>query len=204
MRYQGRITTWKEDKGFGFITPNGGGAQVFVHVSSFSNRQRRPNESAIVTYELSADEKGRARAAKVAFVGEKARLSKPPGTSDLPPLFSACFLFFIVVAVFRGKLPLAVLMFYLAASAVTYLAYYFDKAAASKGHWRTKENTLQLFSLVGGWPGALMAQRWLRHKTAKESFQTVYWITVVLNCCMLGWFFTSSGTRVLYSIFGEA
>ncbi|HTE15167.1 MAG TPA: cold shock and DUF1294 domain-containing protein [Burkholderiales bacterium] len=202
MRYQGRITTWKDDKGFGFITPHGSRGQVFVHINAFSNRQRRPKEGEIITYELSAGEKGRAQAAKVAFVGEKARLSKPPGTGNFPLLFAVCFLFFVVAAVLSGKLPLTVLVFYLTASGVTYLAYYFDKAAALKSHWRTQKSTLHLFSLLGGWPGALIAQRWLRHKTAKGSFQTVYWATVILNCIVLGWLFTPSGTRMLYSIFG--
>lgn len=40
MRHQGKITTWKDDKGFGFITPNGGGEPVFLHVSSRAGAQR--------------------------------------------------------------------------------------------------------------------------------------------------------------------
>lgn len=71
MRHQGRITTWKDDKGFGFIAPNGGGEQVFVHISSFSNRERPPEGNELVTYELKADGKRRAQANTVAFVGEK-------------------------------------------------------------------------------------------------------------------------------------
>ena len=41
MRYQGRITSWKDEKGFGFVTPNGGGDQMFLHISDFSERPKR-------------------------------------------------------------------------------------------------------------------------------------------------------------------
>jgi uncharacterized membrane protein YsdA (DUF1294 family)/cold shock CspA family protein len=197
MRYQGRIIKWNNDKGFGFIAPNGGGEQVFVHISAFSNRQRRPNESVIVTFELGADERGRPRAANVAFVGEKAKPSNPIGTSLFPSILAIGFLFFIGAAVLSGKLPLTILWLYLFASAVTFIAYFLDKAAAEKGHWRTLESTLHLFSLVGGWPGALIAQRSFRHKTAKESFQTVFWVTAILNSIALGWLFTAPGKRLL-------
>jgi len=204
MRYQGRITTWKDDKGFGFITPNGGGEQVFVHISSFSNRQRRPEGNEIVTYELKVDGKGRAQANIVAFVGERRTPSAPPGRSNIPPIFAVCFLVFVVVAVLAGRLPIAVLALYLVASLVAFFAYAFDKSAALRNQWRTQESTLHLFALVGGWPGALAAQRLLRHKSAKASFQATFWVTVVLNCGALGWLFSPSGARTLQSVLGAA
>lgn len=37
MRYQGKITGWKDDKGFGFVIPNGGGQKAFVY---FANNER--------------------------------------------------------------------------------------------------------------------------------------------------------------------
>jgi cold shock CspA family protein len=57
MRFQGRVTDWKDDRGFGFITPNGGGPKVFVHISAFGRGQQRPSGSELVTYELVQDEK---------------------------------------------------------------------------------------------------------------------------------------------------
>lgn len=204
MRYQGRITTWKDDKGFGFITPNGGGEQVFVHISSFSNRQRRPEGNEIVTYELKVDGKGRAQASTVAFVGERPTPSAPSGRSNIPPMFAVFFLVFVVVAVLAGRLPIAVLALYLVASLVAFFAYAFDKSAALRNQWRTQESTLHLFALLGGWPGALAAQRLLRHKTAKASFQATFWVTVVLNCGALGWLFSPSGARTLQSVLGAA
>jgi cold shock CspA family protein len=70
MRHQGEITDWKNNRGFGFITPKGGGEKVFVHIKSFINRQRRPVGNEIVTYELKTDDKGRMQALSVAFDGE--------------------------------------------------------------------------------------------------------------------------------------
>jgi uncharacterized membrane protein YsdA (DUF1294 family) len=70
---------------------------------------------------------------------------------------------------------------YLAASAVCFLAYALDKSAAVAGRWRTKENTLLFLGLLGGWPGAIVAQQVLHHKSSKASFQLAFWASVVLN-----------------------
>lgn len=50
MRLQGKITDWRDDRGFGFITPNGGGKTVFLHVSAFRRGAGRPMKDDIVTY----------------------------------------------------------------------------------------------------------------------------------------------------------
>jgi cold shock CspA family protein len=68
MRYQGRIKTWKQDKGFGFIAPNGGGADVFVHISALDFRSASPPQGTLVTYELATDERGRRQAIGVKLV----------------------------------------------------------------------------------------------------------------------------------------
>lgn len=202
MRYQGRITTWKDGKGFGFITPNGDGAQVFVHINSFSNRRRRPVGKELVTYELHVDGKGRVQAETVAFVGEQATPPSSSTLSNIPPLFAGFFLAFVAASAFSGKLPQGVLVFYLVASVITYFAYAFDKSAARHNRWRTQESTLHLFALIGGWPGTVAGQRLLRHKSKKTSFQTVFWGTVFLNCGVLGWLLSSDGSNTLRSVFG--
>jgi cold shock CspA family protein len=69
MRYQGKITDWKDDRGFGFITPSGGGQPVFVHISAFRKGQGRPTGNELVTYELLNDPKKGFRAQNVVFFG---------------------------------------------------------------------------------------------------------------------------------------
>jgi uncharacterized membrane protein YsdA (DUF1294 family)/cold shock CspA family protein len=204
MRYQGKITNWKDDKGFGFISPEGGGNQVFVHIKSFSNRQRRPVGDELVTYELKVDAKGRAQAENVAFVGERAPSNTSTERSNTALILASAFIVFVSVSTLVGKLPFAVLWLYLFGSTVTFLVYAFDKSAAMNDRWRTKEDTLHLFALVGGWPGALAAQNLLRHKSKKRSFRIAFWFTVVLNCSALAWLFSPSGSVALRSILGAA
>ncbi|OZA27557.1 MAG: DNA-binding protein [Hydrogenophilales bacterium 17-64-11] len=202
MRYQGKIADWKDDKGFGFITPNGGGERVFIHIKSFSNRQMRPAGNELVTYELTHDAKGRPQAGSVAFVGRQAAPPGPRGRSTFPLILAAAFLALVAALVLAGKLPAAVAGIYLVASLVAFVAYALDKSAARNGQRRTPESTLHLFALAGGWPGALLAQRLLRHKSSKQSFQFVFWVTVVLNGCALAWFHSSSGAEALRSMLG--
>lgn len=72
-------------------------------------------------------------------------------------------------------------LFYLGASALCFAVYARDKAAARAGRRRTPESTLLLLGLACGWPGALLAQRWLRHKSSKATFLRKFWGTVALN-----------------------
>ena len=210
MRYQGKITDWKDDKGFGFITPNGGGPLVFIHIKSFANRQQRPVGNELVTYELAHDAKGRPQANSAAFVGGRVTPSRlsgqaaPLALTKAPLLLAGAFLVIVAASVFSGQLPTAIIWSYLTASLVAFIAYALDKSAARNDRWRTKERTLHLFALAGGWPGALVAQRVLRHKSRKPSFQFAFWVTVILNCCVLAWLFSTSGAEALRSMLGAA
>ncbi len=201
MRQQGRITSWKDDKGYGFIVQNGGMEQVFVHIKSFRDRQRRPVGNEIVTYEISADAKGRKQAVNVAFAVNSLHSTNGPKTGTLTLYLAAAFLAFVAGATVVGKLPVVVLGLYLGGSLIAYLTYAMDKSAARQGAWRTKEETLHLVSLLGGWPGALLAQKRLRHKSRKRSFQAVFWTTVAINCGALGWLLSPPGAAMMQSLF---
>jgi len=194
-RYAGRITTWKDEQGFGFITPNGGGPTVFVHIKSFASGRARPVGNEIVSYELTLNEKGQPRAENVAFQRVGAERQPASGRSPWRPLLAGGFLAFLVLLALLGRMPLAVAGFYTGISVLTFLVYARDKAAARRDAWRTAESSLHLLGLAGGWPGALLAQHLLRHKSIKPGFQSCVWFTVLVNCGVLGWLLSGFGTR---------
>ncbi|MFC7420433.1 DUF1294 domain-containing protein [Iodobacter arcticus] len=92
-----------------------------------------------------------------------------------------------------GHLPWLIAGGYLAVSIVAFIAYALDKSAAKNNRWRTEESTLHLLAVLGGWPGALLAQRVLRHKSAKVVFLRVFVATIVLNCAALACLLAVSG-----------
>lgn len=80
----------------------------------------------------------------------------------------------------RGVSPIP-LVAYGAVSLLAFLLYWRDKRMARAGQWRVPENVLHAVELAGGWPGALLAQQLLRHKTRKVSYQLVFWLIVLAH-----------------------
>ena len=74
---------------------------------------------------------------------------------------------------------------YLVASLLCFIAYALDKSSAVAGRRRISERMLLTLGFIGGWPGGLLAQRLLRHKTRKASFLTAFWLSVVVNLVVL-------------------
>ncbi|MGY0614871.1 DUF1294 domain-containing protein [Vibrio sp. FJH11] len=192
---KGQIVEWHDSKGYGFISASNGERKVFVHVSSVKKSRRRPKLNDTVTFEVSKDNKGRFNAENVVIQGANG--------FPVAVLFGFTFLVaaFASVVVFDGSLLL--IPFYLAISVFTYLMFAWDKQAAQNGNWRTPENTLHLLSLAGGWPGALLAQFQLRHKSKKQPFKFILWITVALNICAFTWSLTDSGREIIQNVVGN-
>lgn len=87
-----------------------------------------------------------------------------------------------------GRLPMLIPLWYLGLSVISFAAYGADKAQAAVHGRRVPEQALHVMSLLGGWPGALLAQQQFRHKTRKARFQALFWGTVLAHVVVLAWY----------------
>lgn len=200
MINKGKITSWNDDKGYGFITPNSGESLVFAHIKAFKYLDRRPEVNRLVTYNLSTDKQGRICAAKVIMLAAPVLEKTNQGNKGLSIVFAGVFLVFVAICCLFGRVPSLAFVFYLTMSLITYIFYACDKSAAQIGAWRTPESTLHLLAMFGGWPGATIAQQKLRHKSIKKSFLMVFWVTVALNSCAFFVFTTPSAVKTVRSL----
>lgn len=148
MRTKGRLRSWNHDWGFGFVEPSDGRKNVFLHISAFRNRDRRPEVGQIVTYALSTDSRGRPQAVRATLPGDSLSRPKKRNGKAGAVIVAAGFFSLVAFSVVSGRLPFLIF-------------YAFDKVAAKDGAWRISESTLHLLSLGGGWPGAQTVQVWV-------------------------------------------
>lgn len=186
MRFEGVIKSWNDERGFGFIEPEQGGQEIFVHVKALSRGAGRPQVGQRVSFSVELGPQGKKRAQGVEVV--RRERASPRKRRDSPAQWGTATLFAIpaflvtyLAAALLWKPPPWFALVYVVGSAVTFMAYSLDKASAERGAWRTPESTLHALSIAGGWPGALLAQQFLRHKSAKAEFRSVFWGTVVVN-----------------------
>jgi len=210
-RTEGELTSWNDERGFGFVTPDGGGRRVFVHISAFPRVAARPRVGARLRYRVATSAQGKPEAVdvEVTRAGTASRTTAPRPPREARPSASArpspsridsgeyrrnrgaqslvsyavilAFAVLYLVVSLYWRVPVQVAAVYAVASVVSFVVYATDKAAARVGRWRTSESTLLAFAVVGGWPGAIVAQQVLRHKTRKRSFQTAFYGCVALN-----------------------
>jgi uncharacterized membrane protein YsdA (DUF1294 family)/cold shock CspA family protein len=193
---KGKLTTWKDERGFGFIRPNDGGQEVFLHISALKDRNNRPQVGDTIYYQLSSGQDGKVRACNAFIEGTTSKpisknLSSEVRTTSkvktkalslwlevllLSALPLVGSLHFILVT--ANPIPL---ILYPAMSLLTFALYADDKARARQGKWRVSENMLHLCELLGGWFGAFIAQRKLHHKSRKHSYQLVFWGIIIVH-----------------------
>jgi uncharacterized membrane protein YsdA (DUF1294 family)/cold shock CspA family protein len=209
MKKEGTIVRWDDARGFGFIRSAASTADVFFHVRDFRGEDPvAPRQGLAVTFEeIHVGGKG-PRGMAVQPVGARGAIARPAGagvqrrqrtahqagqaTSGSGAIVALPLMLAYAAAVIWGvwvrRLPWWVLAALPMLNLLSFYAYWLDKYAAEKGQWRVKEDTLHLWSLAGGWPGAWFAQQMLRHKSRKIAFRDTYWGTMALHCAALaGW-----------------
>lgn len=112
-------------------------------------------------------------------------------------LLILAFILFLGVSYYLGYTPIALWVIFILASGIAYVLYAKDKVAAKADSWRVSENTLHLAALLCGWPGALIAQERLRHKTKKQSFRSIFWFSVLINLAGIAWLHSPQGNAYL-------
>ena len=193
MLFKGVLVEWNDDRGFGFLEPAGGGERAFCHISAFARRARRPIVGDRVVYELGRDEKGRARARNIkpAYAyrrpAAKAEPSGAPWSPWIAVVSALTFFALLIGLTVANRVPWTLPAIYLCLSLISIARYAFDKSAAMNRRWRTRERTLQVLALLGGWPGAWIAQLLFRHKARKTSFLATFVVCVILNVIFLTW-----------------
>lgn len=88
----GMLRSWNEDRGFGFIRPEGGGPDVFVHISDFvaaGGVGVRPVPGEKLLFDLAAGRDGKPRAVRVRRPGETLRVVNHTVAAAAPASFSA-------------------------------------------------------------------------------------------------------------------
>lgn len=203
MQYQGIVENWNDEKGFGFVTPDGDGPRAFVHIKAFRIRWRRPIDGDVIIYDLELDAQNRTRAANIQYKYSDDSIVPEMRPISLGVLFSLAFVSLLLVLCALKMLPLIILLHYFILSLAAFLAYAFDKSAAKQKRWRTRESTLQALAFFGGWPGAVLGQRVFRHKTSKHEFQMMFWMLVCMNCVIFFWTQTKPGTETFRELTGS-
>jgi len=169
----GQITDWNSDRGFGFLESDG--RRIFLHAKDFAEHYKVPEVGDRVSFKMGVDKQGRPCAQKAVHVNEGGRI-----TSEA--LFLLAFLLGApICALVRlaGVIPGSVLAIYaVTLPSITYGVYAWDKHRARKKGQREPEALLHLLEFLGGWPGAFVAQRHIRHKCSKATYQLVFWLIV--------------------------
>lgn len=196
-RVTGTLTSWNDERGFGFVTTDVGDRRVFVHISAFPRSAVRPLIGEPVSFEIETASDGRSVARRV--VVERMEQAPPPEAAPSPRRSAvqrmlagrrpasfdylaivAFFLVYVFVSV-AWPMPPWVLGVYLVTSILSFIVYAVDKKAATSGGWRISESSLLALGIIGGWPGAIIGQQAFRHKTRKAGFRSAFWGTVLLN-----------------------
>jgi uncharacterized membrane protein YsdA (DUF1294 family)/cold shock CspA family protein len=167
-----RIVEWDDQKGYGFLQVGKG--RLFLHRRDFAERHKRPAVDDVIRFTVGVDAQGRTCAKEAVHVNDGGRFT------PLALLVLMVLLVLPAIALYRSAADFRwVGAYVLVIGVVSYGSYALDKRRARAKEWRISEAGLHVTELLGGWPGAFIAQRRLRHKVSKRGYQFVFWLIVL-------------------------
>ena len=177
---EGIVVKFNEEKGFGFIRSKAASEDIFVHIREIRGQQKLvPGQS--VSFNTQQTDKG---LTAIEVIPGKKRTSPYYFYGSIALLLVAAITF---VLIYKGLH--FILSYLIAINLATLLFYGYDKLIAGKSFFlRVPEWVLHSLALLGGSPMGLIAQKLFRHKTIKRSFQLIYWLIVILQLFIIGWF----------------
>lgn len=183
-RSRGRLVSWNDERGFGFIAPDDGGGDVFVHANAFVKEGKHIEIGRVYEFDLDVGDDGRRKGKRVALLtAEKNSLDFIDILLQRGPRFLVIPAFIFIALAVASSVPVSMnwWLIYAVASFTCFIGYGLDKHAAQNRQWRVSETVLLLLGLAGGWPGGLIGQEVFRHKTQKKTFRTLFWMSVAIN-----------------------
>ena len=175
-QFTGRIVEWDREKGCGWMESDG--QRIFLHWREFAERRKRPEPGDEVRFTAGTGPTGEICAKNAVHVKSGGRFE------FVAILLLIALLASPALAVVKLRIDPAVAVVYaLLVNGITYAVYASDKKRARQqnGARRTPEVKLHLLELMGGWPGAFVAQRRLRHKCVKLRYQMEFWMIVAIH-----------------------
>jgi len=183
--YTASIVEWRDAEGFGFLEL--GNQRVFLHWREFAERHKRPEVGDRIRFSIGLDKEGRTCAKSASHLNDGGKFGLGAAAILAALLIVPC------LALSRVAIPAAFSFGYFGmVSLCGYVVYAADKDRARRGERRIPERSLHLMELLGAWPGGFVAQRHLRHKCSKPSYQAVFWMIVLIHQLValdfvLGW-----------------
>ena len=193
--FRGRIAEWDNERGCGWIESDG--QRIFLHWREFAERRKRPEAGDLIRFTAGSGPNGQLCAQNAVHLNDDGRFGIFAGAVLAALiLLPSVAIARIAVGRPRGGILVATASraqvidpgyrcaflagYVVLINLITYFAYVSDKARARQKDWRISEATLHFLELIGGWPGAFVAQRRLRHKCVKVPYQVVFWLIVGL------------------------
>ena len=170
--FTGRRVDWDDARGHGWIETDG--QRIFLHRREFAEFRKRPEIGDSIRFIAGTGPTGEICARNAVHLNDGGHFGWAAASLLVALL--------VLPAFARERFPVdpRILTGYaFLVSLIAYGLYAHDKRRAREKGWRVSEATLHFIELIGGWPGAFIAQRRLRHKCSKISYQAVFWLIVI-------------------------